>query len=85
MKKPIISAIISSVLFLGFATSCSEKIEVSSDPVASTIKSEKPVLNVYIENSGSMDGYMCNGSELKDCVYDFVSDLNRYTLVDDKN
>lgn len=79
MKKPIISAIISSVLFLGFATSCSEKIEVSSDPVASTIKSEKPVLNVYIENSGSMDGYMCNGSELKDCMYDFVSDLNRYT------
>lgn len=80
MKNPItISAILSSLIFIGFTTSCSKKIEVGADPVASTIKSEKPVLNVYIENSGSMDGYMCNGSELKDCVYDFASDLNRFT------
>jgi hypothetical protein len=32
-------------------------------------------LNVYVENSGSMNGYMCNGSNLKDAVYDYVSDL----------
>lgn len=82
MKKPIIisglSIILISVLF-GIFTSCSSKIEVSSEPVVSTLKNDKPVLNVYIENSGSMDGYMCNGSELKDCVYDYISDLNRYT------
>lgn len=36
----------------------------------------KPTLKVYIENSGSMDGYMCQGSELKDAVYAYISDLN---------
>lgn len=58
---------------------CSSKIDVSSESVASTIKSDKPVLKVFIENSGSMDGYMCNGSQLKDAIYDYVSDLNRST------
>ncbi len=36
----------------------------------------KPTLKVYIENSGSMDGYMSQGSELKDAVYAYISDLN---------
>lgn len=54
-------------------------IEVSSVSVASTIKSDDITLKVFIENSGSMDGYMCAGSQLKDAVYDYVSDLNRST------
>lgn len=37
-----------------------------------------PTLKVYMENSGSMDGYMCAGSELKDDVYSYVSALNGY-------
>jgi len=36
-------------------------------------------LNVYVENSGSMNGYMCDGSNLKDAVYDYVSDLKNNT------
>lgn len=36
-------------------------------------------LNVYVENSGSMNGYMCNGSNLKDAVYDYISDLKKNT------
>ena len=36
-------------------------------------------LKVYVENSGSMDAYMCAGSNLKDAVYDYVSDLKRLT------
>lgn len=36
-------------------------------------------LNVYVENSGSMNGYMCDGSNLKDAVYDYVSDLKKNT------
>lgn len=35
------------------------------------------VLKVYVENSGSMDAYMCSGSNLKDAVFDYVSDLHR--------
>lgn len=40
-------------------------------------------LNVYVENSGSMNGYMCNGSNLKDAVYDYVSDLKKNTTTCD--
>ena len=36
-------------------------------------------LKVYVENSGSMDAYMCAGSNLNDAVYDYVSDLKRLT------
>ena len=35
-------------------------------------------LKVYVENSGSMDAYMCPGSNLKDAVFDYVSDLRKY-------
>ena len=35
-------------------------------------------LNVYIEDSGSMDGYMCDGSQLKDAVYSYISALDSY-------
>ena len=37
-------------------------------------------LKVYMENSGSMDAYMCSGSNLKDAVFDYVSDLKRNTF-----
>ena len=56
-----------------------KKIEVSAHTVTSTIKTDKPYLKVFIENSGSMDGYMGDGSQLKDAIYDYVSDLNSYT------
>lgn len=71
-----------SVAIVAFAlSSCGgrDKIEVSAAPVASTIKTDNPTLKVFIENSGSMDGYMCAGSQLKDAVYDYVSELNRGT------
>lgn len=76
--KSIISFCLLISLCCGFI-GCRKKIEISSTPIASTIKSDKPLLKVYIENSGSMDGYMCDGSQLKDAVYDYVSDLNRNT------
>lgn len=57
----------------------SNKIEITSEDILSTIKYDKPNLKVFIENTGSMDGYMCDGSQLKDAVYDYVSDLNRST------
>lgn len=37
------------------------------------------ILNVFIENSGSMNGYMVDGSEFKDAVKGYISNLNRYT------
>ena len=49
------------------------KIEVPTPP------KDKVNLKVYVENSGSMDGYMCPGSNLKDAVFDYVSDLKKYS------
>ncbi len=80
-KKPII--VIAAIIILLFVMFLSiekpYKLVVSSTIVESSIKSDIPRVKVFIENSGSMDGYMCNGSQLKDAVYDYVSDLNRHT------
>lgn len=39
--------------------------------------SDLPItVNFYVENTGSMNGYMCAGSEFKDNVHDFASKLN---------
>ncbi|MDE7413083.1 MAG: hypothetical protein K2N05_04740 [Muribaculaceae bacterium] len=80
MKKSFLFIAIPVVIILCGAGlfSCSGKIEVSSDPQEAR-KASTPALDVFIENSGSMDGYMCAGSQLKDAVYDYVSDLNRAT------
>lgn len=66
-----------AVIFQAVFTGCHDKIEVSSTPVAYVLPSQNPHLKVFIENSGSMDGYMCDGSQLKDAVYDYISDINR--------
>lgn len=68
-------------LFAGILLqSCSSgNIEVSSNPVKVKENKTKPTINVYLENSGSMDGYMCDGSQLKDAVYDYLSEINGYS------
>lgn len=75
--------ILSATLLISLATclfmSCTERLEVSSVPINYPKVINPPSLNVFIENSGSMDGYMCNGSELKDAVYSYISKLNRNT------
>lgn len=75
----IISSVVVLLLIIVFSIGKDDKIVLSSNPVPSTIKSDKPTLKVFVENSGSMDGYMCEGSQLKDAVYAYVSDLNRYS------
>lgn len=75
--------ILSATLLISLATclfmSCTERLEVRSVPINYPKVINPPSLNVFIENSGSMDGYMCNGSELKDAVYSYISKLNRNT------
>ena len=75
--------ILSATLLISLATclfmSCTERLEVSSVPINYPKVINPPSLNVFIANSGSMDGYMCNGSELKDAVYSYISKLNRNT------
>lgn len=70
-----------TIIILAIATlataSCRHKMEISVDSPATGAADSvaTPVLEVFIENSGSMDGYMAEGSTLRDAVFDYVSDL----------
>ena len=76
-NKAIIFISAAALVVLLLLFNCSgDKIIVSSESKPNPISDVKPVLKVYIENSGSMDGYMCDGSQLKDALFDYVSDLN---------
>lgn len=35
-------------------------------------------VNLYIENSGSMEGYMRDGSSFKDAVFGYITEINKY-------
>lgn len=58
--------------------SCSKGLRVATknSPVYSDIPNFS--VDVYIENSGSMNGYMVDGSELRDAVYSYLTALNSY-------
>ena len=69
--------LIVSVLLLALFACSNHKIKITASEgksVPTTIM--KPTLRVFLENSGSMNGYMCEGSRLKDIVFDYVGDLN---------
>jgi len=76
---PKLKAIILLVAIVFLTISCgSRNVTVTWDSVQQPVLSSNFKLKVYIENSGSMDGYMCNGSELKDAVYSYASALSSY-------
>lgn len=79
-KKIIVPAVLGVLLVIFILFNCigKGKIEIDWDIVSSQASTpDSIILNVYVENSGSMDAYMCNGSNLKDAVYDYVSDLKK--------
>lgn len=80
MKK-VITLLVPSLLIITIASlfqGCRD-FNITWIPIEYTSFTEKPTIKVYIENSGSMDGYMCDGSELKDAVYGYVSTLASYS------
>ena len=75
---PLLVTLVVATLVL-FNISCGRRnVTVKWDSVQQPVISNNFKLKVYIENSGSMDGYMCDGSELKDAVYGYASALNSY-------
>lgn len=75
----VIVLIVVSILASFFIKGDDGKYIVSHEAI-SPVKPYKPSkVKLYIENSGSMDGYMFNGSELKDAVYSYVSGLSTHT------
>ena len=83
MKKnkylPLIIAIILGIILIPFIINGDGRYIVSYDEIK-PIKPYRPSkIKLYVENSGSMDGYMFNGSELKDAVYSYISGLQTHT------
>ena len=77
LLRLLLVGIVSVVLFC--ILSCGDrKIEIKWQQIKLN-EIEKPLLRVYIENSGSMDGFMCDGSELKDAIYGYVSRLSSFS------
>lgn len=76
--KPLIvvgAVIIAGIVFYATRPSNRITIELASRNKQVTSMPDSIALKVYVENSGSMDAYMCAGSELKDAVFDYISDL----------
>lgn len=70
----ITSTLLTLILFC--ISGCSHKIEVYElDQPPCCPRVCNPKVKVFMENSGSMDGYMTEGSMLKDAVYSYIIDL----------
>lgn len=81
-KKIIIPGVLCLLVIVFIISQITGGGKIVLDWEGVTYKSVLPdsiTLKVYVENSGSMDAYMCSGSNLKDAVYDFVSDLKKNT------
>lgn len=70
--------IVPMVLFCMLLSSCTSKYEVKNEHVvnAPSVNLKEVTVNVYIENSGSMDGYMLPESEFKNDLYSYISAIN---------
>lgn len=75
-----LSLIVVCFIALGLVVGCSTTPNVK---IVSATKTKSPtsipVVKVFLENSGSMDGYMCDGSEFKDAIYSYLSAVNNHT------
>ena len=82
-KKLIIPVVLCTIIIIAAISTCigdGSKIIITWDTVSPPKEIKDSIeLKVYVENSGSMDAYMCAGSNLKDAVFDYVSDLRRLT------
>lgn len=82
-KKLLIPIVICTIIVIAVISTCvggGSKIKLIWDAVLPPGEINDSIeLKVYVENSGSMDAYMCAGSNLKDAVFDYVSDLKQLT------
>ena len=76
-KKHVCLVGIIAIFGLSTITSCRE-LTIKVNGNSSNTETKGLIVKAYIENSGSMDGYMRGGSEFKDAVYSYLSSLNNY-------
>lgn len=84
--KSIILIIISTMIFFSCKggkshrnNNVSSTSVEKSDPsaISNPISKQRPVINVYLENSGSMNGYVDKGkTEFQQAVFNYLTDIN---------
>ena len=57
----------------------------NSEMTAVTASKIKPVVNVYVENSGSMAGYVNGNTDFKKAVYNYLTDIKISGITDTLN
>lgn len=80
MKKILAPVTIVSLLLCivcyNVCSGSSNEIVLGYEPYTDTTAVAEDIeLKVYVENSGSMNAYMCPGSTLKDAVFDYISSI----------
>ena len=89
MKKVIVFCL-AVILLAGCNNNRRKEIDYKGDvkgkiiPV-NNIEQRKPIINVYVENSGSMDGYVKGITEFEQAVYGYLSDLKIAGITDNLN
>lgn len=93
VKSPIL-AVATFILFFAciLITGCKShrggsKHVVNRDTATAYISSVEytPIINVYIENSGSMDGYVKGQTEFEHIVYNYLVDLKQIRIAKELN
>lgn len=74
----IVALLLGGVAFSFFKGCSSSKYTISYQEVKPVDMYTPSKVKLYIENSGSMTGYMFDGSEFKDAVYSYVSGLSTH-------
>lgn len=65
-------------ILLTLAVASCGRMSIKTEGPAATAASPKFSVNVFVENSGSMNGYMCQGAEFKDALYSYLTALNSH-------
>jgi hypothetical protein len=82
MKKFLIFSITALLLAVACGNNNRGRTETKKPD---TVELEKPIINVYIENSGSMDGYVNGVTEFEQAVYNYLSDIRISDITDTLN
>lgn len=92
MKSSVFLIIISQIFLF---TNCGggpkdksqdKQISDSTAIIQNTNKSEsRPIINVYLENSGSMNGYVAGVTEFEQSIYSFLSQISTSQITDSLN
>lgn len=92
--SPSLSVALFLILLVSFsAMGCNShrrggaKVSVTKDTATAYISSIEftPIINVYIENSGSMDGYVKGQTEFEQIVYNYLVDLKQIRIAKELN